>query len=573
MGKKIVVYLEKYVEWVALGLAGLWLVYMLFTYVLGTPVTVAIGPATATPGNVDRLISDTSVTALDGLMQPGSIPPMIVKPFAEQFARAIDFNGSVVPDIPVPPLLAGIAPSTVPEGPDERNLPQIPKAKELPTPPPVIFDAVSSGRSVVILPPDANAAAPAAGPPGTSSDRDWVSVSFTLPARDLQAAFTKATIPPVLGTWFLSAELIRQEKINGNWGPETAIKRLAINALPPLPVKGPFDDQASYEDWAVKEAAFILQPPFFEVRPQVGGDAWRVPGSPDPAAIAPVAPNPEEMRPAELRPAERAPRQPRNPPNPQRPRGRPGRDEMPPDTFRQVIDRNRPTFPGRPSVPPGVMFEEGMNPEGFGGGFQPAAAIPGLPQNIFNPQELVNDLLIWAHDDSIESERTYRYKLRYTIRNPMFGQPQFAIDPKLADTWAITSADSDWSTEVTVPARAYFFLAGGGVGSPTARFKIFRWQDGVWKSTTEAVAPGDIIGKTVGGVDYGTGWTVVDIRRDPARSQQSYTLLVNDRGELVRRYTDTDNADPKQKELNDLAQAANANAAAAGPLPFNAPGR
>lgn len=585
MGKKILVYLEQYVEWVAVTLGGLWLIYMLLGYVLGTPVKVQLGAQEVTPGSVDRRIVDTAVNQLDVKMQPSVVPAMIVRPYGELFVDAISFKGVNISDIGTPQMLWAIAPSMIiPDGPPSPDE-DLPRAIAVPTAVAAAYDSMSTGRSVVDLGNVAGVPAPATG----NADRDWVSVAFTIPTAGLKASFEAAKVPKFLGTTFLNVELVRQEKLpDDTWGPETVVGALAFLQAPSFPANGAPNQQLDFERWATDHVGVVLQPPFYKIRATEGGDVWREPGYfvPVPAAANPVAPEPPVGNPL-VRPV----RPPRPipgvgaPPVPTRRPNRPPTENFLPVTddaaqrvtpFGQALPRRPQPGPGRPP-----MFDDTAQPgdnQAPAGFARPDFAGPGsspdqppgpaLPLGVFNVTTLGPEVRVWAHDDTVIPEHTYRYKVRYSIRNPLFQRPDSAVKPEFTQIWAITSPDSNWSTEVTVQARAYFFLVGGGgIGSPTARFKIFKWQDGVWRTITDAVSPGDQVGKDLNGVDFGTGWTVVDVRRDPQRPNQSYTLLVNDRGELVRRTAEVDATDPKQKELNDLTNPAGAAPAAGGPVP------
>src|SRR3954469_1416326 len=58
--KKVVAFLEKYAEWVALSIAGLFFLYMVYSYVISRDqLVVKVGNDTLSPGDVDPHVSDT----------------------------------------------------------------------------------------------------------------------------------------------------------------------------------------------------------------------------------------------------------------------------------------------------------------------------------------------------------------------------------------------------------------------------------------------------------------------------------------------------------------------------------
>ena len=59
-----------------------------------------------------------------------------------------------------------------------------------------------------------------------------------------------------------------------------------------------------------------------------------------------------------------------------------------------------------------------------------------------------------------------------------------------------------------------FFFASSGLGSSSVPVEVFRWSDGVLHEEHFRVLPGDAIGGEKGGVDYSTGFTLVDLRPD-----------------------------------------------------------
>src|SRR5262249_48052087 len=128
-----------------------------------------------------------------------------------------------------------------------------------------------------------------------------------------------------------------------------------------------------------------------------------------------------------------------------------------------------------------------------------------------------------------------------------------------------------WSKEVKVPARTSFYVNGqiSDQRSPViVKFEVFTWQGGAKKSKVFDVAPGDMIGKPDEGVDFSTGWTLVDIARD-ARKNTVYALLTDPEGNIYKRDFNTDQANPDYK--ND--KAAVGSAAASSPPPPVAEGR
>src|SRR5436309_1106181 len=76
--QKVVVFLEKHVQWLAIALGAVYLLWMVWSFVLNDPTTVKLADGTsASPGKVDQHIYEDSATKLQGQMQhevPVKIP-------------------------------------------------------------------------------------------------------------------------------------------------------------------------------------------------------------------------------------------------------------------------------------------------------------------------------------------------------------------------------------------------------------------------------------------------------------------------------------------------------------------
>jgi hypothetical protein len=164
---------------------------------------------------------------------------------------------------------------------------------------------------------------------------------------------------------------------------------------------------------------------------------------------------------------------------------------------------------------------------------------PMLPKARFRPAD-VQDLEIWAHDDTVEAGHTYRYRIILSMRNPLFNTQGIAADPNDAKDYALT-AETDWSETVTIPPQTYFFFTkDGGSGFANARPEVvvYNWKDGEWNEAPPIkIEPGDAIGQT--------GSILVDTRSGYSRTGNSQVeILVRDaNGLLVSRTVKEDALD------------------------------
>src|SRR6516165_3348594 len=97
--QKIVAILEKNVEWIALGLGGLFFLFMIYTYIVQKPVTSNVGSTVVTPGEVDPTIANGPAKDLSTKMQNTNVPKMVVKNFVQD--TEVAFAG---PTEPLPAL-------------------------------------------------------------------------------------------------------------------------------------------------------------------------------------------------------------------------------------------------------------------------------------------------------------------------------------------------------------------------------------------------------------------------------------------------------------------------------------
>src|SRR5215217_9106875 len=265
--EKVVNFLEKHVQWIALGLAAVVLLFMTWTYVVQAPVTVSVEGKTLTPGEIDEATVKGPVAqySLKKNVPPNLDPfitPDFVKPFQQKFnpaETAVALFDKIAAD-------RYLAADYVP-GSDTtfvRDTGGGPKVKELPTLVAATWSAGNNGRSVVMV-PDLAAMKAAAAKGGNVAavaakevDKDWVTQKFEIDTKKLAAEFRKVfekynDLPPnVYETMVVHVELHRQEKLpNGQWGNETIVKPLANTDQPPFP-----EDQSKnlkavveYADW------------------------------------------------------------------------------------------------------------------------------------------------------------------------------------------------------------------------------------------------------------------------------------------------------------------------------------
>lgn len=557
---KVLPILEKYVEWIALGIAGLFLALMAYSYVVGQPVAVQVGTKEVPPSEVDPDIQKSS--ALETLrrnMSSGVIAP----PPVPQATAALQNEINRVVTVTLPK-------GSVVDEPKKTE--EISENVALVVPPVAIYIDHSAGWSLCAWPlhqappPGADGVNPGnpAGGPVQMVNREfgWWTGKFQVSNEQLIQAMiaaniidrTKPTeIPEVARTAFLGVEVVRQEKLlGGGWGKETPVAVLPefVPLIKPLPKDNAnVQEKSTYMIWAQQNLEMLVQPRFPQV---VAGDPWYLPGQPAPAAPQ-IAPPP--FRPAPGTPGEFVP-----PPGQFNPGRRPVTPAARADLPGGIMLTSAPADVGMRLADSGVPFVPG-NPEGgtpdYGGGASGAGAIPGLgdPDGVFYPQAIVaaaaaqgakdypTDVLV--HDVTVQPGKTYHYRIRYHIRNPLFLQSKAKLE--FRDKLVLTSAWSEWSKEYTVPARVEFWVNAvntsrlGAIDSVDFDIFVADPQLG-WKPEKVRALPGDQIAKGAGD----SGWSLVDVR--PLKDKNFEVIVADVNGLLQRRELLADVDDPKRRE-------------------------
>ena len=161
-----------------------------------------------------------------------------------------------------------------------------------------------------------------------------------------------------------------------------------------------------------------------------------------------------------------------------------------------------------------------------------------MPQGAIDPFNLTTDMLLWATDETAQPGQTYRYRLVYKLKNPVFGIANIAPN-NLVNQFVIDSKPSDWSPPVVSPPVTKFWVASAS-GSRTF-LDVFRYSNGVWTpSKNTQVNPGDQV--------PGTNLTVVDVRTAEPKKDK-YVLLTTDTGDMLRRDVNTDMADADHQAM------------------------
>ncbi len=135
-------------------------------------------------------------------------------------------------------------------------------------------------------------------------------------------------------------------------------------------------------------------------------------------------------------------------------------------------------------------------------------------------------LVFWAHDDTVEPGKSYRYRVRLGVFNPIAGTERFSEQGKhLKNKVILWGKFSDATVNVTIPARLYFFPRDVQAAARTVTVQVSRYVLGYWYSKDFMVRQGEVVGKVADSeiadveegvvvpetVDYSTGAVLVDV--------------------------------------------------------------
>lgn len=136
-------------------------------------------------------------------------------------------------------------------------------------------------------------------------------------------------------------------------------------------------------------------------------------------------------------------------------------------------------------------------------------------------------LVFWAYDDTVEPKKSYRYRIRLGVFNPIAGTNQFSEQDKSHKNDVILWSELSDETEVVdIPGRAYFFASDIQKAAKVVTVEVCKYALGYWYSERFSVKQGEVIGKVepveLKGeeqqpgvivpemIDYGTGAVFVD---------------------------------------------------------------
>jgi hypothetical protein len=172
---------------------------------------------------------------------------------------------------------------------------------------------------------------------------------------------------------------------------------------------------------------------------------------------------------------------------------------------------------------------------------------------------MTEPLAFWAIDDTVEPGKTYRYRIRLGVFNPVAGTNKISErdKSKRGDT-ILWSGFSKQTNPVDIPQRLYFFPLREAGNGKVVTFQVSRYQLGYWYNWNFPVQQGEVIGTAVQNkiadddesskkqnvelpelIDYSTGAVLIDVATGNGWSAGAGAGLNSRHSEILYSYDGT----------------------------------
>jgi len=113
-------------------------------------------------------------------------------------------------------------------------------------------------------------------------------------------------------------------------------------------------------------------------------------------------------------------------------------------------------------------------------------------------EKMKEPLVFWAHDDTVEPKKQYRYRIRLGVFNPVAGTDQLSEqDISRKNEVVLWSEFSEVTEPVEIPGRLYFFAKHIREPANVITVQVSKYVNGYWHSEDFKVSQGDVIGGLV----------------------------------------------------------------------------
>ncbi len=108
------------------------------------------------------------------------------------------------------------------------------------------------------------------------------------------------------------------------------------------------------------------------------------------------------------------------------------------------------------------------------------------------------DVVFWTHDDTVEPQKSYQYRVRLGVFNPVAGTNQASErDASRSDKVILWSEFSETTETVEIPGTLYFFAREIQEAAKTVTITVCHYVLGRWHKEDFIVGQGEVIGDVV----------------------------------------------------------------------------
>ncbi len=143
-----------------------------------------------------------------------------------------------------------------------------------------------------------------------------------------------------------------------------------------------------------------------------------------------------------------------------------------------------------------IGSREGSKPRSIGEVYSRFRGLLITPETNF--AKMREPLVCWAHDDTCQPEKSYRYRVRLGVFNPVAGTGQVTEQyESQKDKVILWSKFSEVTETVEIPGKFYFFPIDIQEAAKKTKVQVCKYVLGHWYSEAFTVEPGEVIGKVV----------------------------------------------------------------------------